>query len=45
MYGTQLLPPGDGVTREMIGLFDKAMYKKYANFKAEQNKALGDKED
>lgn len=45
MYGTQLLPAGDGVTREMIGLFDKAMYKKYANFKAEENEVLVDTEN
>jgi hypothetical protein len=35
VYGTQLLPPGDAVTREMIALFDKGMYELQAKPKVE----------
>ncbi|KAK0755658.1 hypothetical protein N5P37_011793 [Trichoderma harzianum] len=35
VYGTQLLPPGDTKTNEMIAFFEKSIYELYARFKEE----------
>ncbi|KAH6960081.1 beta-lactamase [Ilyonectria sp. MPI-CAGE-AT-0026] len=35
VYGTQVLPPGDSGTAEMIAFFDKAIYELYARSKGE----------
>jgi hypothetical protein len=30
MYGSQVIPPGDLVMNELIGLFDKTMYRRHS---------------